>query len=300
MPLIKTNDNVTLYCETNGSSDLPPLILLHGFTSSGAVFLRNVEALSRNHYVVVPDLRGHGFSDKTKSGYHVARLALDLKNVIDYFQFKVGTISAIGTSLGAAILWSYCELFTTEDFKSLIFVDQAPLQNYLSDWGAAFGNRGCNSAEALQAFQKQLLDDPKAAHLGTINACLAYRYAPQPGDFSESSPEWKADEEFFLSEALKGDPWWYGKLMADHTALDWRDSIAQSFGENSGSTTRVLVVASTRSGCFPAAGPLKVQELASAESVTVEWGGHWCYWEQPDLFNEVAIRFLLQGRSGSV
>jgi pimeloyl-ACP methyl ester carboxylesterase len=87
--------------------------------------------------------------------------------------------------------------------------------------------------------------------------------------------------------------------MADHTVLDWRDAIAQNFGPESGSTTGVLVVASTRSGCFPAAGPLKVVELVNggkedgrAKGVAVEWGGHWCYWEQPEKFNELAISFL--------
>ena len=30
---------------------------------------------------------------------------------------------------------SYAELFTTKLFSHMIFVDQAPLQNYLSDWG---------------------------------------------------------------------------------------------------------------------------------------------------------------------
>ena len=69
--------------------------------------------------------------------------------------------------------------------------------------------------------------------------------------------------EAVLGEALKGDGEWYGKLMADHTALDWRDSIRASFGSGSGSETKVLVVASSRSGCFPAEGPMKVVEFVN-------------------------------------
>jgi|TARA_R110002003_G_scaffold589_18_gene20722 pimeloyl-ACP methyl ester carboxylesterase len=61
--------------------------------------------LSQTYFIIVPDLRGHGASDKPKAGYHVARLALDLKNLLDHFNFAAGSISAIGTSLGAAILW---------------------------------------------------------------------------------------------------------------------------------------------------------------------------------------------------
>lgn len=148
--------------------------------------------------------------------------------------------------------------------------------------------------------QHTLENDPEAAHRGTIGACLGYRSHPQPGDPTEDSKEWCQDEIFFLREAMKGDGRWYGKLMADHTALDWRDAIAHSFGPISSSHTEVLVVASTRSGCFPAAGPLKVVELVNggdhgglAKGVTIEWGGHWCYWEKPDLFNELVLDFLL-------
>ncbi|USP79608.1 alpha beta-hydrolase [Curvularia clavata] len=299
MPTIKANDGVTLHYNTYGISSDSPLVLLHGFTGSGAVFNRNIAALSEHHHVIVPDLRGHGSSDKPKSGYHVSRLAMDLKNLMDHLNVHEGMVKAIGTSLGAAILWSYSELFTTKAFSHMIFVDQAPLQNYLDDWGPEFGNLGCNSPEALKAMQQTLINDPKQAHVGTIAACLGYRSHPQPGDPTPDSETWREDEMFFLNEAMKGDGWWYGKLMADHTANDWRHPIAHNFGPGSGSTTRVLVVASSRSGCFPADGPLKVVELVDggtdegyAEGVTVDWGGHWCYWEKPELFNELALEFL--------
>ncbi|KAH5040190.1 hypothetical protein HBI27_039390 [Parastagonospora nodorum] len=299
MPELKANDGIQLQYSTHGSASSPPLILLHGFTGSSAVFTRNVPTLSKDYYVIVPDLRGHGLSGKPKAGYHVSRLAMDLKNLIEHLKFTEGEVSAIGTSLGAAILWSYAELFTTSTFKKLIFVDQAPLQNYTSDWGKEFGNRGCNSAEALDRIQHLLEFGPKAAHIGTISACLGYRSHPQPGDPTIGSKEWVEDEDFFLREAMNGDGRWYGKLMSDHTSLDWRDAIAHNFGPGSGSQTQVLVVASTRSGCFPAAGPLKVVDLVNggkedglAKGVAVEWGGHWCYWEKPDTFNELVLGFL--------
>ncbi|RMZ68689.1 non-heme chloroperoxidase [Pyrenophora seminiperda CCB06] len=299
MPTLLANDDVSLHFETHGSRNSPPLILLHGWTGSGEVFQRNVSSLSENHYVIVPDLRGHGRSDKPKAGYHVSRLAMDLANLISHFDLQGGSVKVIGTSLGAAIIWSFSELFTTRWFSHVVFVDQAPLQNYLDDWGPEFGNRGCNSPEVLQQVQKTLVEEPKVAHLGTINACLGYRSHPMPGSPTEESESWRTDETFFLNEALKGDGWWFGKLMADHTAKDWRVSIAENFGPKSGSKTKVLVVASSRSGCFPAPGPLKVVDLVNggeqegcAKGVIVDWGGHWCYWEDPEQFNDLVTDFL--------
>ena len=209
-------------------------------------------------------------------------------------------LRAIAGAYLITLFRSYAELFTTKLFSHMIFVDQAPLQNYLSDWGPEHGNRGLNNLAALEGLQQTLATDPASAHRGTIAACLGYRYAPVSGDPSPGSDVWRDDEAFFLEEAMKGDGWWYGKLMADHTANDWRSSIAHAFGPTSDNQTKVLVVTSERSGCFPAAGPLKVVELVNgsdaskgkARGAVVEWGGHWCYWEKPDEFNKLVVDLL--------
>ncbi|TVY40834.1 hypothetical protein LSUB1_G002727 [Lachnellula subtilissima] len=181
----------------------------------------------------------------------------------------------------------------------MIFIDQSPLQNSdLSGWDSQFCNRGMNSAPAVSALQATLALSPSTAHKGTISACLSYRSHPLSSD-TVSAEEAASDEAFFLGEAMKGDPWWYGKLMADHTALDWRDDIRATFGKESESTTKVLVLASSRSGCFPAAGPMAVVDLVNggseekrAQGLIVEWGGHWLYWENPVKFEKIVLDFF--------
>jgi pimeloyl-ACP methyl ester carboxylesterase len=212
---------------------------------------------------------------------------------------KVTPLKGLGGSLGCSILWCYAELFTTAPFTHMIFVDQSPLQNSTLDgWDSRYCNRGMNSAPAVAALQTTLAFSPETAHRGTIAACLAYRSHPLDAD-NVAKETSQSDEAFFLGEAMKGNPKWYGQLMADHTALDWRDSIAATFGPGSGSQTKVLVVASSRSGCFPSEGPMKVVEFVNGgekegkgSGVVVEWGGHWCYWEKPDLFNQMVLGFL--------
>ena len=219
---------------------------------------------------------------------------------------------AIGGSLGCSILWCYASLFTTHPFTHMIFVDQSPLQNRAEDWGLEYCNRGMNSLSAVLSLQAMLAKNPESAHRGTIQACLAYRAYPLETDFENDEKRkqvMKEDEAFFLGEAMKGRQEWYGKLMGDHTALDWRGSIAATFGagSKSSSQTKVLVVASERSGCFPADGPLFVVGLVNGEGkageeesgrekrakgVSVGWGGHWCYWEDPEKFNGLCLDFL--------
>jgi pimeloyl-ACP methyl ester carboxylesterase len=74
----------------------------------------------------------------------------------------------------------------------------------------------------------------------------------------------------------------------------------ENFGGGAENKTRVLVVATNRSGCFPAKGPLAAVTFANAKAevhraqgVVIEWGGHWCYWEDPEKFNQLALDFLL-------
>jgi pimeloyl-ACP methyl ester carboxylesterase len=270
---------------------------IHGFTGSSAVWKKNIPALAKRYRVIAPDLRGHGESDKPKHGFHVSRLAMDLRELIQHLQ--VPNLKALGGSLGCSILWCYAELFTTLEFSHMIFVDQSPLQNSTLDgWDSRYCNRGMNSAPAVAALQTTLALAPQMAHRSTIAACLAYRSHPDSSDTINLKTQ-QEDEDFFLGEAMKGDGQWYGKLMEDHTALDWRESIKATFGPSSGSKTKVLVVASSRSGCFPSEGPIQVVGFVNGDAsnklatgLVTQSGGHWCYWEMPDEFNELVIHFL--------
>ncbi|MDP2330522.1 MAG: alpha/beta fold hydrolase [Reyranella sp.] len=53
-------DGVEIYYEVHGSG--PPLLLTHGYSSTGEMWHGQVEALSRHHQLVLWDMRGHGRS----------------------------------------------------------------------------------------------------------------------------------------------------------------------------------------------------------------------------------------------
>lgn len=61
-------------------------------------------AFQSQYRVISYDLRCHGESQHTKHGFHVSRLAMDLRELISHLGFK-GNIRAIGGSLGCSILW---------------------------------------------------------------------------------------------------------------------------------------------------------------------------------------------------
>lgn len=59
---LKTGMNI--FYLTAGNPDNPPLVLLHGWPSSSALWDKIIPGLSRDFYVLAPDLPGHGQSDK--------------------------------------------------------------------------------------------------------------------------------------------------------------------------------------------------------------------------------------------
>ncbi|MEN9933656.1 MAG: hypothetical protein RLZZ387_235 [Chloroflexota bacterium] len=88
-----------LYCATHGRGT--PLLLIHGFGTSGAVFNSLIPGLAARHTVIVPDLRGHGNSRRLPLADSVARLAADLEDLLDLL--GVGPAFVLGHAGGAAV-----------------------------------------------------------------------------------------------------------------------------------------------------------------------------------------------------
>lgn len=60
-------DSVTLFVRHTGPKDAPPLVLLHGYPQTSAMWHRMAPILAKSYQVVCPDLRGYGRSDKPVS-----------------------------------------------------------------------------------------------------------------------------------------------------------------------------------------------------------------------------------------
>lgn len=90
--------------ELTGSG--PPLVLIHGYTASGkSNWMASgwVEHLAGRHTLLIPDLRGHGRSEKphTSRAYSIAAMARDVLAVMD----REGVESApiFGYSMGGIV-----------------------------------------------------------------------------------------------------------------------------------------------------------------------------------------------------
>ena len=295
----KTNDGLPMAFQT--SQPLSPLdpsktydqciLLLHGFSGSSQYFTRNFPALSTHHWVVAPDMRGHGSSSHSKHGYHVARLAMDLHDLIDHLKMRTGSsrlqIIAVGCSIGAAILWTYVEIFGSDaDFACLVFVDQAPLQDRsLFGWGHDQAHRGLyDEATTIAAQQAWMHHLDETAH-GLVDECLGYRHQPLATD-NVSTDQAAQDVEFFVNISKQCRREWLARLMADHTRYDHREAIELI-------KVPILVLAGRRSGCFSVDGMFETARRANGEVFAeVLESGHWMFYEEPDKFNDRLLQFV--------
>ena len=122
MPKIN-RDGVKIYYEVHGSG--PPLLLTHGYSSTSAMWQGQIEALSKNHKLVLWDMRGHGQSDypDDPKAYSEALTVADMAALLD----EVGADSAIvgGLSLGGYMSLAFYRAHP-ERVRALLIIDTGP------------------------------------------------------------------------------------------------------------------------------------------------------------------------------
>ena len=95
-----TSDGVSLSFEDTGSGH--PLVFIHGWAATGRFWRFQVEELSKRYRTVVPDLRGHGDSQKeTDLDFSVSRMVKDLRELVDHLGLE--SFITVGHSLGGVI-----------------------------------------------------------------------------------------------------------------------------------------------------------------------------------------------------
>src|SRR5690606_38837188 len=91
-----------------GPADGPPLVMLHGMRDVAWSLLPLAEPLSRRYRVVLPELRGHGASDRPGC-YGIDHFLFDLHGV--FARIVRAPAALFGHSLGGQIAARFAALF---------------------------------------------------------------------------------------------------------------------------------------------------------------------------------------------
>jgi pimeloyl-ACP methyl ester carboxylesterase len=93
-------NGIEMYYEIQGRGE--PLVLLHGFSSSGQAWRPVLAEFERNYQVIVPDLRGHGRSTNPSGEFTHRQSARDVFALLD--TLGIQRFRAMGISTGGMTL----------------------------------------------------------------------------------------------------------------------------------------------------------------------------------------------------
>lgn len=111
-----------IYARIGGSG--PAVVLIHGFGDTGDMWEPLARELSKDHTVVVPDLRGMGLSSIPEGGYEKWNQAADIRAVLDHL--KIGNADIIGHDIGTMVAYAYAARYPEKTDKLVVMDAPVP------------------------------------------------------------------------------------------------------------------------------------------------------------------------------
>src|SRR5947207_10052288 len=249
MPKIN-RDGVQIYYEVHGSG--PPLILTHGYSSTSEMWQGQVEALAKQHKLVLWDMRGHGRSDypADAGAYSEALTIADIAALLD----AIGTERAIvgGLSLGGYMSLAFYRAHP-ERVRALLIIDTGP---------------GFRKDDARDAWNKRALDTAERFEREGLAALkLASRERSMVSHRDASG----------LARAARG-------------MLTQRD--ARVMGGLPEIKVPALIVVGADDAPFLAASDYMAAKIPGARKVVIPGAGHAANIDQPQAFIDAVLPFL--------
>lgn len=199
------------------SGEGPPLLLLHGWTSSRQEWFPFIEALNSRHRVYRWDARGHGgHALEGKTAPTAQRMARDLANLIEHYAIENATV--VGHSMGALTLWQYVRDYGTDKLSRTCFIDQSPKLLTDSEWRhGIYGDFDKARSEEMMSWLKEDFAEGvlKLTAFG-LNARARDKYLAGASGWVKSRAALKAQ-----------DPGPLIACWASLTAADYRDVLAR-------------------------------------------------------------------------
>jgi pimeloyl-ACP methyl ester carboxylesterase len=243
-------EGVNVYFETHGSG--PAILLTHGFSATSQMWQGQIDALARDHTLILWDMRGHGQSDSPADDalYSEALTTADMAALLDHHGFDKAVIG--GLSLGG-----YMSLAFNVDFpervNGLLIIDTGP--GYKRDEPRQAWNRQANaSADAIEADGEAALSGGSAERSRSVHKDLAGLVRAGRTMLTQHTP----------------------RVIASlpHIAVP------------------AIVVAGAQDEPFLAATDYMAAKIPGARKVIVEDAGHAVNMDQPEVFNEAIRSFL--------
>jgi pimeloyl-ACP methyl ester carboxylesterase len=247
-------DGVELYYEVHGEG--PALLLTHGYSATSQMWRGQIEPLSKNHTLIVWDMRGHGQSDypDDPGAYSEAATVADMAALLD----AAGAETAIvgGLSLGGYMSLAF-HLAHPERVRALVIIDTGP------------------------GYRK---DEPREAWNQTALRTAARYESEGLGRLAAGSVEMRT------STHRSAD----GLALAARGMLTQKD--ARVIDSLPAVAVPSLVVVGANDTPFLAASDYMAAKIPGARKAVIADAGHAANIDQPEAFNAAILAFLETAR----
>lgn len=115
----KIDNNATIEYDETGQGS--PVVLLHAFPLSRAMWRPQVEALSDDYRIITPDLRGFGGSSPFDGEPSIERMADDIAALLDYLGISEPVVLG-GLSMGGYVALNFVRKYP-QRLRALILAD---------------------------------------------------------------------------------------------------------------------------------------------------------------------------------
>lgn len=120
---------MTYHVQTWGDAADPAVVLMHGWMGTSHTWRKLAPLLQEERFVIVPDMRGYGGSDRPDAGYDALTLSADIRGVLDHL--GVERAHVVGHDMGALVAFVFAGSYP-ETTLSMTYLDE-PLVGFNLD-----------------------------------------------------------------------------------------------------------------------------------------------------------------------
>lgn len=99
-----------------------PVLLLHGFPETWYAWRKIIPALAAHYFVVAPDLRGCGDTDRPSDGYDKQTVAADVHRLVEHL--GLGPVNLVSHDVGMMVGYAYAATYPAQ-VRRLVLMEAA-------------------------------------------------------------------------------------------------------------------------------------------------------------------------------
>ncbi|MBN3950057.1 MAG: alpha/beta hydrolase [Nostoc sp. NMS7] len=199
-------DGVNIHYKIGGDPNGQPILLWHGFLSTGYAWRSVMSALAQAGYaVLVPDMRGYGDSDKPAGtkGYDARALAEEFRALVLKIGFGAGQpLTLVAHDMGAppALLWAIAR---PEEIAGLLYIEAPVMLSEILTKIIAYTPEAMKEGSMWWWILPLAPDVPERLVIGNERAFLTWFYERSTFDRNSIEPE-TVDEILRTFSSLEG------------------------------------------------------------------------------------------------